>query len=358
MKKIIIDAYPVATPYVGLGEYCRRLGEGLNEHAEELRSEHKTEISFFVPPKFKGCFGDKVGYIEVAPSFRRMARFLPVKADLYHVPYQYSRIKYMYFAKKTLLTIHDINFMYEKKGDELDRSIRKFKERVAHADYVNYISNFACEDTEKHFSIGLPKKIIYNGVADFPAMALHNATLPNNLPSDFMFHISSLRAKKNIHLLVEMMKYLPEQNLVIAGDWSGAYGEGLLKKIKEEHISNIYTLPNVSETEKIALYASCRAFLFPSLCEGFGLPPIEAMKFGKPVFLSTLTSLPEIGGRDAFYWDDLSPKVMADVVKAKLADFDANPSVYAEKMKQNANRFNWNRCVEQYIEYYLEILKS
>lgn len=51
------------------------------------------------------------------------------------------------------------------------------------------------------------------------------------------------------------------------------------------------------------LYESCVAFLFPSITEGFGLPVIEAMSFGTPVFLSNSSSLPEVGGNEAFYWN-------------------------------------------------------
>ena len=120
---------------------------------------------------------------------------------------------------------------------------------------------------------------------------------------------------------------------------------------------NIYPLSNVSEAEKAALYAACRAFLFPSLCEGFGLPPVEAMRFGKPVFLSKLTSLPEIGGAAAFYWEMLEPEAMAAVVKKQLAAFDASPS-QAERLKQHAARFDWERCVEEYLQYYLDILNG
>ena len=163
--------------------------------------------------------------------------------------------------------------------------------------------------------------------------------------------------KKNVHLLVEMMKYLPDQNLVIAGNWSGDYACMLQQQIKEENLRNIYILPNVTEAEKAALYARCRAFLFPSLCEGFGLPPVEAMKLGKPIFLSTLTSLPEIGGEVAFYWNDLSPKPMAETVRKQMAVFDATSS-YSNQLKQNAARFNWEDCVAQYIKYYLEIIES
>ena len=154
-----------------------------------------------------------------------------------------------------------------------------------------------------------------------------------------------------------MMRFLPEQNLVIAGNWNSSYGKMLQKMIDELPTRNVYRLPNVTEEEKAYLYASCRAFLYPSLCEGFGLPPIEAMKFGKPVFLSALTSLPEVGGEHAFYWNELSPETMAEKIKEMLPVFYNHPD-YALQMRQNAERFNWNNCVNQYIQYYLEILAS
>ena len=87
------------------------------------------------------------------------------------------------------------------------------------------------------------------------------------------------------------------------------------------------------------------------LCEGFGLPPVEAMYFGKPVYLSTLTSLPEIGGGQAFYWDSLLPQDMAEKVRATLP-FPPD----SRAVRQHASQFDWDTCAEEYIRYYLDIL--
>lgn len=356
MKKIVIDSFPISTPYMGFGEFCRQLGERLSKQAAELRARYGIELYFIVPPHSKGCFGNEVHYISIPISLRWMLPLFPIRADLFHQPYQNSRTKRLRLAKKQLLTIHDINFIYEKKGKRLQRATRRFQQKIDQSDYVNYISQFVREDVEKHFHIYHPGRVIHNGVTDLSTLA-QSCPLPANLPKSFFFHISSLMRKKNVHLLVEMMKYLPDQNLVIAGNWSGDYACMLQQQIKEENLQNIYILPNVTEAEKAALYAGCRAFLFPSLCEGFGLPPVEAMKLGKPIFLSTLTSLPEIGGEVAFYWNDLSPKPMAETVRKQMADFDATPS-YSNQLKQNAARFNWEDCVAQYIKYYLEIIES
>ena len=353
-KKIVIDAYPIASPYEGLGVFCKQIGERLGMRAAELRSRYNIGLYFILPPECKGCFGNDVHYLGVPLSLRFLLPFYPIRADLFHIPYQCNHIKSLFYAKKQLMTVHDINFIYEKSGKKLDKAVRKFEKKLKKSDYLEYISEFAKKDTEKHFGIHRPSKIIYNGITYLPAIA-RDSCLPDGVPPKFLFHISSLMPKKNVDLLVEMMKYLPEENLLIVGNWSRKSGQTLYRKIQETNTGNIYTLPNVTEEEKAALYKACRAFLFPSLCEGFGMPPIEAMKFGKPVFLSTLTSLPEIGGDAAFYWKDLTPKARAETVKERMAFFDATPS-YTEKIIKNASRFNWDNCVEQYIRYYIEII--
>lgn len=357
MKRIVIEAYAITTPYVGVGEFCKRLGEGLANQAVRLREHYGIEFYFIVPPSYRGCFGNEVHYICMPVFMRHLLTFYPFKTDLFHMPHQYCLFKNLRHVTKRLMTIHDINFIYEKQGKKLERGIQRFQQKIKRMDYTNYISEFVRKDTNKHFHIRVPERVIYNGVSALSVPSEISPRLVQQLPDSFLFHLSSLLPKKNVHLLIEMMRFLPEQNLVIAGNWNSSYGKMLQKMIDELPTRNVYRLPNVTEEEKAYLYASCRAFLYPSLCEGFGLPPIEAMKFGKPVFLSALTSLPEVGGEHAFYWNELSPETMAEKIKEMLPVFYNHPD-YALQMRQNAERFNWNNCVNQYIQYYLEILAS
>lgn len=357
MKRIVIEAYAIATPYVGVGEFCKQLGNELGKQAILLRERYGIELYFIVPPSYRGCFGKEVHYLCMPIALRHLLAFHPLKADLFHMPHQYCLFKNFRHADKRLMTIHDINFIYEKQGKKLQRAMQRFEQKIKQMDYTNYISEFVKEDANKHFHIHAPGKVIYNGVADLPTFTESNFKLTEQLPDKFLFHLSSLLPKKNVHLLIEMMRFLPEQNLVIAGNWNSNYGRKLQKMIEALPTHNVYRLPNIIEKEKAGLFASCQAFLYPSLCEGFGLPPIEAMRFGKPVFLSTLTSLPEIGGENAFYWHELSPAPMAENIRKMLPSFYSNP-IHALQMKKNAERFDWENCVNQYIQYYLEILAS
>ena len=82
------------------------------------------------------------------------------------------------------------------------------------------------------------------------------------------------------------------------------------------------------------------------------MPPIEAMKFDKPVFLSNLTSLPEIGGDAAFYWENFDPNYMKEFLLENLENFKANRVFYIDKIRKRANYFSWEKAAKQYLELY------
>lgn len=357
MKRIAIEAMHLGEPYCGLREYVTRIGNGIGSRARKLRESRGVEFVFLVPPGHYGCFGDDVDYIEVTPARRFLYRFMPVKGiDLFHATHQYCKVKHLSGVRDSLMTIHDINFVYEKQGGRLKRAFRRLRGRLAHTDHLAFISDFAHDDTARYFDIDQPVRRIYNGVTDLTGQVDDDSLRGYRLPPDFLFHISAIRPTKNVHLLVEMMDSLPEEHLVIAGNWASPYAAALKERIASARHHNITTLDCVSETQKATLFSRCKAFVFPSLCEGFGLPPIEAMKFGKPVFLSTKTSLPEVGGDVAYFWPELEAGEMAEVVTQGCRDFMADPTAKTEKIKAHAARFDWDACVDGYIDYYLDIL--
>ena len=105
----------------------------------------------------------------------------------------------------------------------------------------------------------------------------------------------------------------------------------------------------IKEEEKYWYLQHCIAFAFPSLAEGFGLPVIEAMHFGKPVLLSTHTSLPEIGGDLASYFQNFEPKHMEEVAMKAIQNHTENKS---KAYQQWAHQFNWDIAAKKYPELY------
>ena len=354
MKKVVIDIYSAKNRNVGVGEYSFRLGESLAKRAETF-SKEDVRLQFLVPKELKGCFGDGVDYIAVNKLNRYFYRYLYIGCSLFHAVHQFAFVRFMLGAKRSLLTLHDVNFMYEKQGAKLLKYKKKIGRRINFYDEIVYISKFVEQDVMRVYpENNVPSNVIYNGVAD----TSQNYKCDEVLPFDdgFLLHLSSLQPKKNPELLIRMMQYLPSERLVIVGNWSSAYGEYLRGVIKELDLKNVVAMQHVSDSVKATLYKKCKAFLFPSLCEGFGLPPIEAMHFGKPVFLSTLTSLPEVGGELAYYWAELEPKAMAESFEKGIAHWQSAGSV--PDVKAWASKFSWDACADAYMQLYLRLLSK
>lgn len=352
MKCITIEAFSMGLPFCGFREYMTHLGQGLADRAPRLRHDHDIVFRFVVPKGYAGCFGPDVEYMELAEFQRHFINWNPRwQSDIFHTPTQFCVFKSMPRARHSIMTIHDINFAYTKSGIRLRRAEARLERRLRKADSIVYITEFARTDVNRHFTVDLPSAVIHNGITDPIIDPQVSDSFRNALPGDFMLHLSNLQVNKNVDLLVDMMELLPDRHLVIAGNWSRRPE----LKSRVDAMSNVTALDRVSEDEKWWLYRNCRAFLFPSACEGFGMPPIEAMKSGKPVFLSTLTSLPEVGGKDAFYWPQLTPAAMADLLRSGLAAADNDPGL-PDRLRAHAAQFTWDACTDAYIDLYLRIL--
>ena len=120
--------------------------------------------------------------------------------------------------------------------------------------------------------------------------------------------------------------------------------------------SRLKILGPINESEKAWYLENCLAYMQPSFAEGFGLPVVEAMHFGKPLFLSNLTSLPEIGGDVAFYFNSFSPHHMQDVFKAGMQKFEINGM--ASLIKERGEQFGWSTSAGKYLKVYQSLIKT
>ena len=149
------------------------------------------------------------------------------------------------------------------------------------------------------------------------------------------------------------MCLLPYLHLVIAGNDKGPEAEVIREKINSlDLVNRVSVVGMISEGEKKWYYENCQGLVFPSLTEGFGLPVVEAMHMGKPVFLSNLTSLPEIGGEIANYWESFAPDHMASLVKEGLANHNEKKAV---ALRNRAAQFSWENAAKEYIKVYQSV---
>lgn len=126
--------------------------------------------------------------------------------------------------------------------------------------------------------------------------------------------------------------------------------------LKYKVTDRVKVIGPVSDIDKSWYLKNCEAFLFPSIAEGFGIPPIEAMRFGKPTFLSNSTSLPEIGGTSAYYFNSYDPSDMQKTFLDGMNDYN-NRQPSAEIIR-HAQQFNWENSAKAYWDVYRSTLNG
>lgn len=346
----------MASLHEGLGEYGMQYGEHLARAAPLLAARHGVRLYYRMPQALHGVFGDDVGYLPLYALQRHLSLHAR-RFDLWHVLHQHNPYRRPWGARRGLATVHDLNYLY---GDD-ERFKTKASRRLARiadaADAFVAISGHTRADLVAALGKAKPVHVIANGVRDLAAVVPQRprALAPQFEAGRYHFHLSRMAPLKNPDALLALMALLPGEHLVLAGP-RNRDSEAVAARAAARGLAKVQVLYDVSITEKAWLLAHCRAFLFPSLAEGFGLPPLEAMQFGRPVFLSTRTSLPEVGGAAASYWPDLDPAAMRDVLLARLAEIDADASAHAERARAWAARFTWPRCIDAHLALYLRLL--
>ncbi len=325
-KKILIDFEKIKDPYSGLGQFCA--------HLKTYFDTSSLNIHYWIPNKFE--------------KLAKKIPFLLPYSDVFHAIHQDS--PYMPWSSKTkyILTIHDLNALYESTqfgtGDMYKKNLQK---KIDRASAVTFISQFTSDEVARNFNIDQKKtKIIYNGIS------LGKETeRPELIPdSPFLFSVGTVLPKKNFHVLIDFLKLIPEYKIVLAGTTFHSYAKEMQKRIIDEGLQDrFYLVGTISESHKLWYYQNAKAFIFPSLLEGFGLPVAEAMSMGLPLFISDKTSLPEIGGADAYYFRNFEASHMRDVFIDGMKNFTPEKK---ERLKERSKMFDWKKATEQYLALY------
>jgi glycosyltransferase involved in cell wall biosynthesis len=312
------------------------------------------ELVYYLPKKDFGIFGSGAKYTE-HKSIDKYYKFGTGNYDLWHITTQLSWYKPFNKRTKVVYTIYDFSYLIEDAGniDRNKRLLKQTQQRIDRADYITGISQFAIDEAAKHLNLSnKPTKAIQLGctVSQFP-----DFNAPKYRPQKpFLFTIGLVQPRKNFHVLPPLLLG-NDYELVIAGLNNYEYGKEVEETAKKYGVADrVKLIGPASEEEKYWYYKNCSAFLFPSYAEGFGLPVIEAMFHGKPVFISDKTCLPVVGGVAAYFFRNFDPEYMQSVFKEGMADYEKNQPV--EKIRQQAARFNWDVCAAEYINVYKQIL--
>ncbi len=348
MKYVLIDL----TRYqdkCGFGEIANNVGEHLKGGI--IDDIHFTVL---VLEKYKGVLGDAVDYVTVEHLDKDL-KALGHKIDLWHTTDQLFIKRRHAKGMINLLTVHDLNFLFEKKGIHRLKRLLKLKWFVKRSDCITVISEYVKRDLLKHVNLGKkPLRVIYNGIQD---TTKEEQKRPNfvNIDDKFFFTIGQTRKKKNFHTLIPMMKYFPKYKLFICGKKCTSYLKELLEIKEYCHADNVIIAGEITNEERNWMYAHSEAFLFPSRLEGFGLPVLEAMRYNCKVFSSRYTSLPEICKNHATYFDSFEPEEMANTINEGLANWDRNGEL-SLAAKEYSMSYNYDKYMKQYLTLYKELL--
>ncbi|MFC1749387.1 glycosyltransferase family 4 protein [Pseudomonadota bacterium] len=376
--KIGIDCRMYSTNFTGIGRYVFELTQNLfklDPKNQYVLFFNEPEYSIFQPPieKVKKVLAN-APYYSLAEQTKFLKTLNKEKLDLMHFTHFNAPI---FYNRKSIITIHDLtlSFFPGKKKKSLIHRIGynlTLNAGVKKAKKVIAVSNNTKKDLHEITHIPEEKiEVIYEGVnEDFKILSseddiklMQEVKEKFALDKPFLLYTGVWRSHKNLQNLIRAFKILKEKHgfdghLVITGRKDPLYQPDLLKVADELQVTkDIIFTDLVNEDELIALYNAAAAYVFPSLYEGFGLPPLEAMKCGTPVVTSNVSCIPEVCGDNAIFFDPHSPEDIAE----KVYKVVSQPSLQEEMIKKglkHVKQFSWTSMAEKTLELYNEALNS
>ncbi len=258
-------------------------------------------------------------------------------------------------AKKRIVTIHDVC--------HLTYPLSRFKRLVSHfllqkacqtSDQIVTVSAFSKSEILAHLNV-LQEKIhvIYPGVD----RQQFSSQKKEQTPPFFLF-VGNIKTHKNLSVLLKAFELLQPTNLhlIIVGKKEGLLSsdQTLDEHLRQSPLKNqIKLLGEISSSELQTLYASASALIFPSLYEGFGLPPLEAMASGCPVIASNAASIPEVCQDAALYFSPRSPQELAEQMRRILSEASLRQQLIQKGLALSAF-FSWEKTAKKYCALFFD----
>jgi len=275
---------------------------------------------------------------------------------------------------KTVLTVHDCRYLAFPelyKSQEVEDYQRQMKISLNRVDMVATVSEFARQEVLTYFSIPEDRvKAIHNGFNPYPRDVGYNSEKVNRfiekkkLPQSYLLYTGVLDPRKNLERLIEAIAQCREEthdfpDLVIVGVFPDQWVKSdQVNRARELGVLDHIHLGGVVEKDILCgLTKKAMALCYPSLYEGFGFPPLEAMSLGVPVLAGKSSSIPEVTGDAACLVDPLSVDDIAQGLSKIVYDNEYRQTLI-ELGYQQIKKFSWQKAAAEYINLYQEALTS
>ncbi|MBI5754565.1 glycosyltransferase family 4 protein [Candidatus Peregrinibacteria bacterium] len=389
-----IDCRLFSSRFTGIGRYTHELVENFIKLNERAENPHELVLFFnspeyenFAPPAHVTKILVNARHYSIDEQFIFLKKLNAARLDLVHFPHFNVPVLY---NKPYIVTIHDLTLSmfpgqkmtkwYHRIGYNLTlkNAVKKAKKIIA-------VSENTKKDLIKLLGIPAEKiQVIYNGIApefrvipEFkyatkshsePALHLPGKGEQNERsenPPPFLLYAGVWRSHKNLPRLIQAFKIIKANNpdlqnlkLVITGNPDPHYPE-IKTTVKLLGLENEIEFPGlVPENELIKLYNQAAIFVFPSLYEGFGLPPLEAMSCGTPVAASNASSIPEIcGTQNAIFFDPHDTDDIAKKILTLYKDKELQQKLIKNGLA-HAARFSWEKTATTTFEILLDCLNK
>ncbi len=381
--KIGIDARMYGPEHSGLGRYIEQLVEQLkilddtNEYVIFLKREQYD--TFRLPnKKWKKVLAD-IHWYTVGEQVKFPFLIQKEDVDVMHFPHWNVPLLY---RGQFVLTIHDLIMFHFPRPEATTHGpfmyafkdfVHRFVVRMAakRATHIITTSEFTKHDIAETLNVDVKKiSVTYQAPLKISECRMQNAELflqKHNIQKPYVLYVGNAYPHKNLERLIEAWNIFSEEHttyqLVLAGKNSlfyerlkniAAEKQSVSTEVMPDKFHNVVFTGYVSDEELNVLYTNAHLFVFPSLYEGFGLPPLEAMTHGVPVVSSSASCMPEVLGSAAMYFDPEDVQDIARVVEAGVQNADMRYDM-KQKATGELQRYSWKNLAKKTLQIYKKV---
>ena len=279
--------------------------------------------------------------------------------DIFHPTYYNPNFLNHINNKPFIITVYDsIHEKYPEIINSIDKTLENKKAVLYKAGLILAISNSTKNDLIQLYNLPPEKiEVVYLAASLNKEMSVNKEQL--NLPEKYLLYVGNRDFYKNFNNFLLAIEPLLRNNsdlfLIAAG--GGVFNADELKLFETKKLKNKILYKSADDTSLATLYSNALAFVFPTLYEGFGIPALEAMNCDCPVIMSNTSSLPEVGGDAAIYFDPTKIDDMRKKIESVVVDKGLRTELISKAILQR-NKFSFEKTAKQTLEVYKRFLND